>query len=192
LDLGAHAPFYLSNTALFYINGSRGVNVEPNPELIDQLKRERPLDKNINLGVSRAGGSSEFFCMEDPALSTFSKHECDRLVAFGKKLKQVATVRTLPLVRIVNEYCEGVFPDFLSIDIEGMELEILSSIRDMATYPKVICVETAEYSPIGSGEKRKELMRLIESLGFQLYADTNLNSIYVRKEFWTQVAAKPA
>jgi FkbM family methyltransferase len=184
LDLGAHAPFYLSNTALFYLNGSRGVNIEPNPDLIASFTRERPLDINLNIGISSKEGCADFFCMEDSTLSTFSKHERDRLVAFGHSSKSTLLIKTLPIDKIVDRYCGGVFPDFLSIDVEGLELEIMESVKSMTSHPKVICVETANYSPIGAGNKRKELMRLIDTQGYFLYADTNLNSIYVRSDFW--------
>ena len=146
--------------------------------------RERPLDINLNVGVSSKAGLVEFFCMEDASLSTFSKSEVDQLVTLGKKVKRTSMIKTLPIQKIVDESCGGVFPDFLSIDVEGLEFEIIQSIEPMTTYPKVICVETANYSPTGAGDKRTELMRRIESLGYLLYADTNLNSIYVRKDFW--------
>jgi len=184
LDLGAHAPYYLSNTAHFYLNGSRGVNVEPNPDLIVAFTQERPLDINLNIGISSKEGLGEFFCMEDTSLSTFSKSERDQFVALGKKVKGTSKIMTLPVEKIVDESCGGVFPDFLSIDVEGLEVEIFQSIKRMSTHPKVICVETANYSPTGSGGKRTELMQLIESLGYLLFADTNLNSIYVRRDFW--------
>lgn len=71
--------------------------------------------------------------------------------------------------------------------MEESELEILQGIDYKSNYPKVICVETAEYSPIGAGGKRKDLMSFIESKGYHLYADTNLNSIYIKNEFWNKI-----
>jgi hypothetical protein len=49
----------------------------------------------------------------------------------------------------------------------------------------VIAVEATEYSPVGSGRKRQDLMDRISSLGYLLYADTNLNSVFVRRDFWS-------
>lgn len=49
IDIGAHHPYEISNTAIFYMNGCRGVNVEANPNLIDEFYKERPDD--IKQGV---------------------------------------------------------------------------------------------------------------------------------------------
>jgi FkbM family methyltransferase len=184
LDIGAHHPFYLNNTALFYFRGGSGVNIEPNPELIECLRQERPRDTNVNVGISAKAGRQTFYCMDDPALSTFSEGEVASLLAHGKKVQASIEVPAISIRTALDDYCAGAFPDFLSIDVEGSELEIFSAIDFSQTWPKVICVETAEYSPTGAGAKRRDLMALIESRGYLLYADTNLNSIYVKQQFW--------
>ncbi len=51
LDIGAHHPFHLSNTALLYQRGSRGINVEANPALMEAFKLHRPEDKNVCVAV---------------------------------------------------------------------------------------------------------------------------------------------
>ncbi len=61
LDLGAHHPWHISNTALMYHRGSRGVNVEANPILFEAFLTERPLDKNVNMGVVSSGVESQKF-----------------------------------------------------------------------------------------------------------------------------------
>jgi hypothetical protein len=42
LDIGANEPRYISNTYFFYLKGSRGVLIEPNPFLYKKLKSMRP------------------------------------------------------------------------------------------------------------------------------------------------------
>lgn len=185
IDIGAHSPTYLSNTAIFYLKGSRGVNIEPNPDLIEKFYTQRPGDINLNIGISsNCSKNAEFYCFEDNALSTFSKEEADALEEMGKKISKKLQLKTETIQKIIDKYCNGIFPDFLSIDIEGMEYAIIKSIGSMNSQPKVICVETALYSPIGAGAKRSDLMKLIESFGYIIYADTNLNSIYVKSNFW--------
>jgi len=44
LDIGAHHPTYFSNTALFYSQGMRGINIEANPLLILEFYRKRKRD----------------------------------------------------------------------------------------------------------------------------------------------------
>jgi FkbM family methyltransferase len=184
LDVGAHHPYYLNNTALFYHQGCKGINIEPNPDLLRQFTKSRPRDINLNVGVAPRSGSMDFYWMEDATLSTFSETEMQRSLGQGRKLKSKLALPVAPLNQIVSQYCDGQFPDFLTLDVEGMELEILHTIDFSLSRPKVICLETSIYSSTGEGAKRHDLMTLVEGQGYLLYADTNLNSIYVDRKFW--------
>jgi FkbM family methyltransferase len=182
LDIGAFDPFHLSNTALFYRRGCTGINVEPNPALIAKFREARPRDINLGIAVGPRG-VLDFYVMEDPTLSTLSREEALNLESKGKKLSKVIQIEVLPLAEIIDRHAGGIFPDFLSMDVEGFEIQILREVS-LKAGPKVICIETAEYSCTGQGAKRTGLMRSIEEMGYELYADTNLNSIYVRRDFW--------
>ena len=59
IDIGAHDPTYLNNTKLLYQRGSRGINIEANPALIQRFKRQRPADINLNIGVVDFGTTGE-------------------------------------------------------------------------------------------------------------------------------------
>ena len=63
-------------------------------------------------------------------------------------------------------------------------MQIIKSIDFKKYWPKIICVEAAEYSPIGAGERRNDLIDLIKNKGYYEYANTNLNAIMVKDEFW--------
>lgn len=184
MDIGAHHPFALSNTAFFYKQGCTGVNIEANPDLFRYFKRHRDKDININVGVGAVESTMDFYVMEDATLSTFSKAEADSMVAEGKKLVKTVPIEVKSIQNILKEYCHGVFPDFLSIDVEGLDFEIIKSINFSASVPKVICVEAAEYSPRGDGARRNDLIDFIASKGYLEYANTNLNAIMVNRAFW--------
>lgn len=184
IDIGANHPWLLNNTAFFYLKGSRGINIEPCRQLIQLFKKERQNDINLNIGIAASSGCRDFYVLEDNTLSTFSKHDADNFVLNGHQIKQITNIEVENIVNIITKYANGKFPDFLNIDVEGLELEIFRTIDVKDNYPKIVCVETAEYSPTGAGEKRKDLMNFIESKGYYLYADTNLNSIYVKNQFW--------
>ena len=72
----------------------------------------------------------------------------------------------------------------MSLDVEGMDYQILQSIDFDKYWPKIICVEAAEYSPVGSGARREELINFLVGKDYYEYANTNLNAIMVKKEFW--------
>lgn len=185
IDIGANHPFYLSNTAFFYRKGCRGINIEANPMLLGNFRTFRKKDINLNVGVGPEENEMDFYIINDPTLSTFSKEESQSITADGKyKLEAVRKVKLVTIDKIIQEYCKGKFPDFLSIDVEGMDFEILRSIDFSRYWPKVICVEAAEYSPIGAGKRKTELIDFLVSKGYYEYANTNLNAIMVKNEFW--------
>jgi FkbM family methyltransferase len=185
LDIGANDPFYLSNTAFFYLNGSRGINIEPNPALIENIKIARPEDINLNIGIAESESALDFYVINDPTLSSFSTEECDKFIATGKYfIIDSIKIKVTTIQRVLDEYNKGVFPDFLTIDAEGMDLGILKTIDYANNAPKVICVEAADYSPIGAGERRTELIDFLVTNGYFEYANTNLNAIMVRRDFW--------
>jgi FkbM family methyltransferase len=184
IDIGANDPFFISNTALFYANGSRGINIEANPPLLEQFKLSRPKDVNLNIGISDKEEELPFYIMKDNTLSTFSKEECDFMISKGKVLQEIKKIKLTTLSAVLEKYFNNKFPDFMSIDVEGMDFQILQSIDFSKSMPKVICVEAAEYSPVGAGARRSELIDFLVSKGYYEYANTNLNAIMVDKKFW--------
>lgn len=184
IDIGAHHPFFLSNTALFYSKGNRGINIEANPQLIENFLRYRPNDVNLNIGISNKEEELDFYIMQDNTLSTFSKSESDFMIENGKRLQEIKKIKLTTIDKLIDKYCGGIFPDFLTIDVEGLDLDIIKSINFEKGFPKIICVEAAEYSPTGSGARRNELIDHLVGQGYYEYANTNLNAIMVKKEFW--------
>ena len=183
-DMLVNYLYGLEDLGFFYRKGCRGINVEANPELIGDFQRWRPEDANLNVGIGSAEGEADFYVMENKLLSTFSRAECETLQGFGHKLKRVESIKLTTLVKILATHREGIFPDFLSLDVEGLDLAILATIDFERTWPKIICVEAAEYSPQGTGKRRSELIDFLISKGYHEYANTNLNAIMVRNQFW--------
>jgi FkbM family methyltransferase len=184
LDIGANDPLFISNTAFFYKKGCRGINIEANPALIHKFEKFRKEDINLNIGISHKEDTLDFYVMEDNTLSTFSAEEKERLVQAGHKVKEVKPVQLMTIAQVLEKYNNNIFPDFLSIDVEGMDFEILQSLDFSKSAPKVICVEAAEYSPTGSGARKQELIDFLTGKGYYEYANTNLNAIMVQKKFW--------
>lgn len=184
IDIGAHHPTALSNTAFFYKRGSRGINIEANPELFQRFKRQRPNDVNLNVGIGPTASTALFYVMEDSTLSTFSESEANALIGFNKKLKKKVSIEIQTVDFVLNKYWNGEFPDFLSLDVEGLDFDIIKSINFAKSSPKVICIEASEYSPIGAGKRRHEVIDFLTAKGYAEYANTNLNAIMVKNEFW--------
>lgn len=185
IDIGAHHPTYLSNTALFYRKGCKGINIEPDPTLFELFKTGRKGDINLNIGIGAEQGILDFYLLSSPTMNTFSKEEADKMVReHGMSIKQILPLPVDTLPNVIEQYCGNNFPDFLSLDVEGLDLEILKTIDYKCTYPKIICVETISYSTKGRGEKDLDIIDFLQAQDYILYADTNINSILVRRCCW--------
>ena len=167
LDIGAHHPTYINNTALFYKKGSTGVCIEPDPFLFESIKKARPKDVCLNVGVGIGGETlAEFYIMSTRTLNTFSKEEAEKYVSYGKMT--IKEVVKLPLVSvnevIANHFTEA--PDFISLDVEGYDIMILKSFDFNRYRPKVWCIETLTYTEDKKEEKIKETIELMLSKNY--------------------------
>ncbi len=76
------------------------------------------------------------------------------------------------------------YPDLLSIDIEGLDYEVLKSLN-YDKYPiPIICAETCTYSETHIKPKNKLIAELMLSKGYMIYADTYVNTIFVNEFFY--------
>ena len=183
MDIGANSPFILSNSAMLYGQGSRGINIEPNPGLFKNIALARKEDTNLNIGIGPSEGLLPFYEIDTDTLSTFSEDEAKNLCEnHGHKLVKVIPVQVKTLKSVVDEYCGGGFPDFMSLDTEGLDEMILSTLKDCPSLPKIICTETWEYGL--KSHHIPEICAILEPLGYMLFLDNHLNSIFVLKDLW--------
>jgi FkbM family methyltransferase len=183
IDIGAYHPYKISNTALFYEKGARGIVIEPNPDGFEKFTKYRPEDINLNIGIGSEESVLLYYSMDSATLNTFSEEEAKRYEAQGSAhIKKVIEVQVQPLISILKQHNNGVFPDFLSLDVEGWDYQILESLKDLQTTPKLICVETYSYT---EGHIYKERFdNLMKELGYVIYGTTTINTIYVKKELF--------
>lgn len=190
LDIGSNEPFSISNTYLLYSKGSKGVCIEPNLYLYKKFKRKRHRDICINAGIAfdeKTEADFYLFPKEANGLGTFSKKEAEFWETTGNttigKYKVEAVIKTA-LVNI-NDIMSKYFsphPNFISIDVEGLDQSILQTINFEKYKPEVFCVETLGYTNNNKETKNNELISLLESKGYFAYADTYINTIFCRKE----------
>jgi FkbM family methyltransferase len=184
LELGTNHPKMGNNTYKFYRKGARGVLVEAAPSLIPTIRRTRPLDKVLNIGVGEQSGNSlRFYEFDCSGINTFDEREAKIRSDNGHKVKQVTTIPILSVNDILASHCPRT-PDFLSIDIEGLDLAVLKSL-DWEKYPiPVVCVETCLFSNTHIRGQDKEIPAYMESIGYFAYGNTYINTIFVRKSWF--------
>lgn len=170
LDIGAHHPYHLSNTALMYERGGRGINVEPNPDLMEEFRRHRPEDDNICAGVGAKPGMMRLYRTLAPGLSSF-----DHSLAAKHCVTSEIEVPILTVREIVN----GKFPDLLTVDAEGLDMEILASVDWAAdSTPKIVCAEAFTADRDASGDLRG----LLTASGYFLHSWAVNNMIFARND----------
>lgn len=190
LDLGAHHPIYLSNTYFFYLQGHRGVCVEADGSLLPAFRQHRPLDTALNAGVGPVDAQMPFYVMSTPTLNTFSRAEAERYASYGReRIERVEQVVVRGVAGLVAEH----FPtglEFVSLDVEGLDLAILEAFDFRCVRPPIFCVETLTYTEDGTERKLGEIAMYMESVGYFAYADTYVNTIFVDREAWARRPAR--
>lgn len=146
IDVGANHPFRFSNTYYFYLLGWKGINIEPNPEMIKKLNKYRKRDINIETGINDKKSSLTYYYFNDPALNTFSKDRANSLIkeATYKNIGE-KKIRVNTLKNVLDQYLpKNQEVDFISIDVESFDLNVLKS-NDWQKYsPKFVLVEELE------------------------------------------------
>src|SRR5688572_11221520 len=152
LDIGANHPYLGNNTYLFYENGSRGVCIEPDPDLFRELSQLRKKDKCFNIGITFDDRrEAEFYIFPIASLNTLSKEDSEYREKNGShKIKEVITIPLKNINDIIAENFSKA-PDILSIDVEGIDLAILRSLDLSKHRPTAICAETITYSENRTG-----------------------------------------
>ena len=143
IDIGAYHPKTYSNTYLFYKKGCRGINIDANPLSIKKFEKFRKRDININIGIAQKEGTLKYYMFEEAAINTFSENVYrDRLEKDKAKFIGVKEIPTQPLKSILDKLLpEGQKIDFMSVDVEGFEWEVLLS-NDWHKYrPEVVLIE---------------------------------------------------
>jgi FkbM family methyltransferase len=140
VDVGAFHPIAHSNTYLFYRNGWRGINIEPNPQKLRLFQKYRPRDVTLSLAISEADGSASFAVDEDVSGLVQEDYLHQARLTHAKQI----VVRTRPLKAVLDEHMTSVGQsiDVLSVDCEGHDEVVLRS-NDWARYRPLLVLAEA-------------------------------------------------
>jgi FkbM family methyltransferase len=184
LDIGTNQPNYCNNTYLFYLEGKKGVCIEPDPYMFRHIQRIRPDDTCLNVAIGLDNVEEiDFYLFDEPSLSTLSKEEASIRESYGNhKIKEVLKIPLVKLHTIFEKYFNNKAPHFVSLDAEGVDLAILQSLDFEKYRPFIFCVETCQYSENHIKPKVNDVIDFMLSKNYFIYADTYINTIFVAKE----------
>lgn len=181
VDVGAHHPVHLSNTHLLYRRGWRGINIDPTPGSMRAFRRIRPFDINLELAIGTVDSLTKFHLFEDPSQNTFSADLAEQHRK-RSRLRQVVDVRQRRLAEVLAEHVPaGREIDLLSVDVEGLDLEVLYS-NDWDRYrPSVVLVEDLDSRDLAAAVDSR-MARFLAEHGYQPLAKTAINVLFGRTD----------
>jgi FkbM family methyltransferase len=180
IDIGSGHPVYDNMSFAFYLKGWSGITVEPNPWLARLTKAVRPRDRHLQTLVGAASGETTFFIVRDfHGLSTaIESHAHAAQSQFGKGSEELMVP-----VTTLSELCAAHVPasfDFLKIDVEGAEKDVLLS-GDWQNYrPKVVVVEAL--APYSLAPAWQDWEPFLTKHGYRYVLFDSLNRYYLAEE----------
>jgi Methyltransferase FkbM domain len=181
LDIGAGHPIRNSNSYLFYKSGWHGTLIEPISDLANAAKRIRPRDIIHSCLIGKSSlrqPKLDFFQFSPTELSTTDVDRANALQLAGHVLTKKYAIQ----VQHVSEFTSHISPEdsfFLTIDVEGLDLEILKSIDWQTFKPRVVCVENPSMFHFPN-----EIGELMKKMGYRLASCHVISAIYVHESYY--------
>ncbi len=181
VDVGAHHPKRFSNTCFFYQRGWHGINIDAMPGSMKRFHRARKRDINVEVAISAEPREIRYFMFNEPALNGFDeKMSLLRDQASGRyRLIGERLLRTRTLADVLDEHLpENQGIDFMNVDVEGLDLDVLKSNNWTRYRPAYVLVESLE-SPLES-VFHNEIGAYLGPLGYVPWAKA-YNTVFYKK-----------
>jgi len=179
VEVGAHHPFRFSNTYFFYKKNWSGICIDPLPGIKKMFHKWRPKDTFLEIGISAHPGELEYFMFNESALNTFDPSVAkERNGLKGYKLLESRKIQTDSLSQVLKErLAPNQVIDLLSVDVEGLDLEVLESNDWNLFLPRVIIVEclAAALEDLGSDP----VYGFLKAKGYRLYGKSGYSFIFI-------------
>ena len=161
VDVGAYHPIERNNTMLLYLNGWEGINIDISAFSIKLFNHLRARDLNLNLAISKKEGMVDmYFQKKLSQLSTIKKQHANKSFQGNIKKKQIES-KTLDNVLDRSKFRDKKI-DFLDIDVEGADIDVLESLDFNRYSPELICVEVIE-----KNNDESQIFKFLKKRGYQ-------------------------
>jgi FkbM family methyltransferase len=174
VDVGAHHPTKSSNTYYFYRQGWRGINIDAMPGSMQAFTQKRPEDINLEIPVSETEQELKYYIFNAMDLNTFDASKIEVYLKYpGVKLVNEITLKTKTLESILDEHFSKLKSsqiDFLSVDVEGLDLSVLRSNNWKKYRPEYVLAEDLFQNATETSSGK--LATFMRSVGYELVSKT--------------------
>ncbi len=179
IDIGANNPKIQSNTYLLYLNGWKGINIDALPNSMDSFKKIRSKDINIEKAISNIEENLTYFKFENSFYNTLNESAIDR-IKLHSPLVEKLPIKTTTLSNLLDNY-EIKDIDFFSIDVEGLDLQVLMSNNWTKYRPKVIIIES--FSGSINNLQEDNVYKYLLNLNYDYFCSTPTNAFFLDIDF---------
>lgn len=185
VDIGAYHPIKYSNTYLLYKNGWRGINIDARPGSMDLFEKYRPNDNNLEAAISSTEKELCYYMFDEPGLNSFSEKlstERNKKTSIHKIVNKIQ-LKTERLDKIMDKCVSASKKiDILTIDVEGAEFDVLSSMDWSKYKPTLIVVETLKCKTISDVLNTQVAKYLIDK-GYIIVGKTIRTSFFTINDY---------
>ncbi len=184
VDVGAHHPYRFSNTYFFYKLGWCGINIDATPNSMDAFNATRPNDINLEYAVSDKEEKLIYYIFNEPALNSFDKKlSLERAKISNYQIIAEKEINTRRLDSILEQRLDkNKEIDFMSIDVEGFDFNVLKSNNWDKYRPKVVLVEILKTDL--DDILQNETYRFLKTKGYRCFAKTFGTFLFLRDDFF--------
>lgn len=141
------------------------------------FNKERKRDINLEIGISKEEKKLDFYVFKESAYNTFSKNLADNYISQGILLDKKVSVETMRLENVLDKNLKPHQKiDFMSIDVEGLDLETLES-NDWNKYqPKFILCENHDIDIVNI--QKVDIYKFLVNKGYKLISVAYITLIF--------------
>ena len=175
LDVGCQHPISNNNTFLLFKRGWSGINIDLDQENIKLFNIARPNDLNLNLALSSSIKEKNLYFYHDKSpINTLDKTVSDFQDATIKEIRKIKTTSlniTLQNIKFNKKI------DYMNLDVEGHELDVLKGFNLKHYKPSVISIEFLDLDMKFLELKNNNLKKIIKSELYNYMIDNNYHFV---------------
>ena len=175
VDIGCYHPTHINNTYLLYKKGWNGINIDVSQFSIDLFKFMRPDDLNYKCAVSETKKKVNlYYQKEHSQLTSINKLTAKKFIK-GRLKKKIINSYSLEEILSWGKYKDYEI-DFLDVDVEGADLQVLKGLNFPKRKPKLICVEIHQ-----KNFKKHKIYRFLIKKKYKLIWHVSFSFLFKRK-----------